>query len=154
MTAGLVSSSLGSSLFIGTTATLQTTDSYTEVAEVVSIPVFGLAYDSFGFTALSDGFERIFKSTGKGGTPSVSLGRQAGDAGQTAIQNALPDHLDYNFKVVLNDSSGTTGSVGTLIYFKAKVLSYSTGPIAIGSVVMSTVGLGINASSFIYVAAT
>jgi hypothetical protein len=154
MTAGLVSSSLGSSLWIGTTATLQTSDSYTEVAEVVSIPVFGLAYDSFGFTALADGFERIFKSTGKGGSPSVSLGRQASDAGQLAIQNALPDHLDYNFKVVLNDSSGVTGSAGTIIYFKAKVLSYSTGPIAIGSVVMSTVGLGINAASFIYVAAT
>lgn len=154
MTAGLVSSSLGSKLFIGTTAANQLTDTYVEVAEVVSIPVFGLAYQSFGFTALSDGFERIFKSTGQGGTPAVSLGKKSSDAGQAAIIAALPDHLDYNFKVVLNDSSGTTGSVGTILYFKAKVLSNQNGPIAIGSAVMSTVGLGINAASFIEVAAT
>jgi hypothetical protein len=152
--AGLVSSSLGSSISIGTTATDPTADTYTLLGETVTVPQFGLAYDSFGFTALADGFERIFKSTGKGGTIQVSLGRKASDAGQAAAQVALTSHLDYNFKVLLNDSSEATASHGTTLYFKAKVLSYQTGPLQIGSVVMATIGLGINASSFVEVAAT
>ncbi len=152
--AGLVSSGLGSTIKIGTTATNQLTDSYQDIAEVVNIPTFGLAYDNFGFAALADGFERIFKSIGKGGTPQVSLGRKSSDSGQQAVQAALASHLDQNFLVTLNDSSEATGSHGTEIYFKAKVLSYSTGPVAIGSVVLATVGLGINASTFIYVEAT
>jgi hypothetical protein len=153
-TAGQVSSSLGCSISIGTTATTASSDTYTLLGETVTVPQFGLAYDSFGFVALADGFERIFKSTGKGGTIQVSLGRKASDTGQAAAQVALTSHLDYNFKVVLNDSSEGTGSSGTILYFKAKVLSYQTGPLQIGSVVMATIGLGINASSFSEVVAT
>jgi len=153
-TPGLVNASLGCTIAIGTTATNQLTDSYTDIGEVVTIPPIGLAYDSINFAALADGFERFFKSIGKGGNPQVGVGRKASDAGQAACLLALASHLDYNFLVTLNDSSEVTGSHGTQIYFKAKVMSYQTGPFTITSVVMATIQLGINAATFIDVAAT
>ena len=152
--AGLVNASLGCTISIGTTATNQLTDTYADIGEVVTIPAIGLAYDSVNFAALADGFERFFKSIGKGGNPQIGVGRKASDAGQAACLVALASHLDYNFKVTLNDSSETTGSHGTIIYFKAKVMSYQTGPFTITSVVMATIQLGINAATFIDVAAT
>ena len=154
MSAGDINSGLGCTIAIGTTASNQLTDSYTNIGKVVTIPPVGLAYDNFGFAALEDGFEQIFKSIGKGGSPSIGLGRKPSDAGQAAAIVARGSHLDYNFRITLNDSSETTGSHGTEIYFKAKVLSYQTGPFAIGSVVMATMQLGINAATFDEVAAT
>lgn len=154
MAAGDINGGLGCTISIGTTASNQLSDTYVAMAKVVSIPPVGLAYDSFGFASLEDGFEQIFKTIGKGGSPSIGLGRKASDAGQAAAIVALASHLDYNFLITLNDSSETTGSHGTKIYFKAKVLSYQTGPFALGSIVMATVQLGINASTFQEVVAT
>lgn len=154
MPAGDINGGLGCTIAIGTTASNQLTDTYVAIAKVVTIPPVGLAFDSFGFASLEDGFEQIFKTIGKGGSPSVGLGRKASDAGQAAAQAALLSHLDYNIVITLNDSSETTGSHGTKIYFKAKILSYQTGPFALGSIVMATMQLGINAATFIEVAAT
>jgi len=153
-TAGLVNASLGCTISIGTTADDQVSDTYVEIGEVVTIPPIGLAYDSINFAALADGFERFFKSIGKGGNPQLGVGRKSSDAGQAAALVALSSHLDYNFVVELNDSSEATGSHGTKIYFKAKVMSYQTGPFTITSVVMATIQLGINAATFIDVDAT
>jgi hypothetical protein len=154
MTAGLVNAGLGCKISIGTTATAQTTDSYQEIAEVVTIPPIGLLYTSITFASLADGFERFFKAIGQGGSPQIGLGRKASDAGQAACITALASHSDYNFKLVLNDSSEGSGAHGTTIYFKAKVMSYQTGPFTTSAVVMATVQLGINAATFIEVAAT
>jgi hypothetical protein len=153
-TPGLVNASLGCTISIGTTASNQLTDTYIGIGEVVTIPPIGLAYDSINFAALADGFERFFKSIGKGGNPQIGVGRKASDSGQSACQSALASHSDYNFLVELADSSEVTGSHGTRIYFKAKVMSYQTGPFTITSVVMATIQLGINAATFIEVAAT
>jgi hypothetical protein len=153
-TAGLVNASLGCTISIGTTSSNQLMDTYTAIGEVVTIPPIGLAYDSINYASLADGFERFFKSIGKGGNPQVGVGRKASDTGQAACITALASHLDYNFLVELNDSSENTGSHGTQIYFKAKVMSYQTGPFTITSVVMATIQLGINAATFIDVAAT
>lgn len=154
MTAGLVNAGLGCTISIGTTATNQTSDSYTPIAEVVTIPAIGLAYTSITFAALADGFERFFKAIGQGGSPQLGLGRKSSDAGQAACVAALASHLDFNFKVTLNDSSETTGSLPTTIYFKAKVMSYQTGPFTTSAVVMATIQLGINAATFLEVEAT
>jgi hypothetical protein len=154
MTAGLVNAGLGCTIAIGTTASNQLTDSYTDIAEVVTIPPIGLSYTSITFAALADGFERFFKAIGQGGSPQLGLGRKASDGGQAACIAALASHLDFNFKVTLNDSSETTGSHGTIIYFKAKVMSYQTGPFTTSAAVMATIQLGINAATFLEVAAT
>lgn len=154
MSAGDINSGLGCTIAIGTTASNQLSDSYVALSKVVTIPPVGLAYQSFPFASLEDGFEQIFKSIGQGGSPSIGLGRKPSDAGQAACIAALASHLDYNFLITLNDSSESTGSHGTQIYFKAKVLSYQTGPFALNAVVMATMQLGINAATFDEVAAT
>ncbi len=154
MSAGQVNAGLGCTIAIGTTATNQLSDTYVDVAEVVTIPPIGLAYDSITFASLADGFERFFKSIGKGGNPQIGVGRKASDAGQAACIAALASHLDYNIRLQLNDSSETTGSAPTTIYFKAKIMSYQTGPFTVTSVVMATIQLGINAATFIDQAAT
>lgn len=154
MAAGEVGAGLGCTIAIGTTASNQLSDTYTDIAEVVTIPPIGLAYDSITFASLADGFERFFKSIGKGGSPQIGVGRKASDAGQAACITALASSLDYNFRLRLNDSSETTGSQNTTVYFKAKVMSYQTGPFTTSSVVMATIQLGINAATFIDQAAT
>jgi hypothetical protein len=154
MSAGEVNAGLGCTVAIGTTASNQLTDTYVQVAEVVTIPPIGLSYTSITFAALADGFERFFKAIGQGGSPQLGLGRKSSDAGQAACLLALKSHLDYNFKVTLNDSSETTGSLPTTIYFKAKVMSYQTGPFTTSAVVMATIQLGINAATFLEVEAT
>lgn len=152
--AGLVNAGLGCTISIGTTATTLTTDSYTPIAEVVTIPPIGLLYTSITFASLADGYERFFKAIGQGGSPQIGLGRKASDDGQAACITALASHLDYNFKLALNDASDVSGSHPTLIFFKAKVMSYQTGPFTTSAVVMATVQLGINAATFVETAAT
>lgn len=154
MAAGEVGAGLGCTIAIGTTASNQASDTYAPIGEVVTIPPIGLAYDSITFASLADGFERFFKSIGKGGSPQIGVGRKASDAGQAAALVALHSHLDYNFLLQLNDSSEVSGSHPTQIYFKAKVMSYQTGPFTTSSVVMATIQLGINAATFIDVAAS
>lgn len=153
-TAGEVNSGLGCTISIGTTASDQASDTYSDIGEVVTIPPIGPSYDQITYASLADGAERIFKAIKKGGSPQIGLGRKASDVGQAACIDALDSHLDYNFLVELNDSSEAGGSHGTRIYFKAKVMSYQTGPFTTSSVVMATVQLGINAATFIDVPAT
>ncbi|QOZ25276.1 hypothetical protein [Bradyrhizobium sp. CCBAU 51753] len=154
MAAGEVGAGLGCTIAIGTTASNQLTDTYINIGEVVTIPPIGLAYDSITFASLADGFERFFKSIGKGGNPQIGVGRKASDAGQAACITALSNPLDINFRLQLNDSSQTTGSHPTTIYFKAKVMSYQTGPFTTSAAVMAVIQLGINAATFIDQAAT
>lgn len=152
--AGLVNSGLGCKIYIGTTATDPLTDSYTEIAEIVSIPPIGPSYNTFTFASLSDGAERTFLSTLKAGAVTIPVGRKASDAGQAACIAVLGNHVESNFKVTLNDSSETTGSTPTTFYFKARVAGYETGPFAVNSVVQAAITLARSAAGFVDVPAT
>lgn len=149
-----VQTSAGSKLYIGTTASNAASDSYVEIGSIVNIPEFGRTYDEFTFASLGDRAVQKFKGTYNDGSVTIELGRDPSDAGQAAIQTALDHDFDYNFKVSLNDASPVSGSHPTIIYFKAKVMSYTTNIGAPNQVVGAKTLLGIKSGSITEIAAT
>jgi len=148
-----VQTAAGSKLFIGTTADNGDSDSYTEVAEVVSIGEFGRTYDQIKFSSLGDRNVRKFKGQRDDGDINLDLGRSVGDAGQAAMIVALDSDHDYNFKITLNDDADITGSVPTTLIFKAKVMSYTTNIGGPNDVVKAKAMLGIKSNSITETAA-
>lgn len=149
-----VQTSAGSKIYIGTTSSDEEHDSYVEVGEVTNIPEFGRAYEEVTFASLGNRAVQKFKGTYNDGTITVQLGRDVSDVGQAAIQAALDDDFDYNFKVTLNDASAVSGSHPTIIYFKAKVMSYTTNIGAPNQVVQASAQLGIKSGSIYEIEAT
>lgn len=149
-----VNTSAGSKIYIGTTASNPTGDSYVEVAEVTNIGEFGRVYNEINFTSLSDRNVRKYKGSRNDGNITLALGRSASDAGQAAAALALDSDQDYNFKITLNDDTDVTGSVPTTFVFKAKVMSYVTNVAGPDNVVTATISLGIKSGSITETPAT
>jgi hypothetical protein len=97
------STAAGAKLYIGTTATDASTDTYTEVAEVIDIPAFGRQYNEVTYSPLSSRGVQKFKGSYNDGSIAVRLGKDASDEGQAAILAALDTDFDYNFKIEAND---------------------------------------------------
>lgn len=98
-----VSTAAGAKLYIGTTASDATTDTYTEIGEVLEIPEFGRVYREITYTPLNNRGEQKFKGSYNDGSINVPLGKDTADAGQALLQVALDLDFDYNFKVLAND---------------------------------------------------
>ncbi len=150
-----VGTAAGATFSIGTTSPTPLSDSYTQVGETNDIGQFGRVYTEIKYANLSDRNVRKFKGTRDDGTIKVKLGRFVGDdAGQDAVGVALDDDHDYNFKIVLNDASGTTGSHGTEYFFSGKVMSFPTTIGGPNNVVMLEFDVGIHSGTIQKVAAT
>ena len=149
-----VGPSSGSKLFIGTTASNGASDTYTEIGQITNLGEFGRQYQEITFDALGSRDTLKFKGNRNDGTIQADLGRSPSDAGQALINAALNSDLDYNFKVTLNDASGTTGSTPTTFIMKAKVMSYTTNVGGPSNVVAARVALSIKTSSITETAAT
>lgn len=136
----------GTALHIGTTAEVTTTDTYTEIAEVVSIPEFGRVYSVTKYNPLKSRGTQKFKGSFDDGTVAIKLGKDATDEGQVAALAALDSDFTYNFKVVANDATPEL-EVPTTQYFKAIVVSYTTDYGDLNQVVGSTLTLEIQSGS-------
>lgn len=91
---------------------------YTVVGEVTDIGEFGTEYNVVNHTALGQRQIKKFKGSFNNGSMQVQLARDSGNAGQTAMRNALSSDASFAFKVTLQDS--------TKIYFTGKVMSFRT----------------------------
>jgi hypothetical protein len=99
-----VSTSAGTTIFIGTTASNGLTDSYIEIGQITSIPEFGRVYAEVKFNPLKTRGTLKFKGSYDDGNIAVLLGKDVGDAGQAAALIARDVDADYNFKIVANDA--------------------------------------------------
>lgn len=117
---------MGTKVYIGTTAASAATDSYTEIegCKVLSNS-FGINFAQIDVTALADDFKQTIKGLADGGSLQiggmVKLDPATGElaAGQAALKAAAEDVSDdniYNLKVERKNGGG--------YYFKARVFTW------------------------------
>jgi hypothetical protein len=107
-----VSTAAGAKFYIGTTASVGSTDSFTEVGQILSISEFGRVYKEVVYTPLSTRGDQKFKGSYNDGGCDLTLGRDTNDTGQVALRVALDVDADYNFKYVPNDAVPAVSAVG------------------------------------------
>ncbi len=149
-----VNTSSGCTIAIGTTATVSSSDSYTSIGFISNGGAFGRTYSLIKFDSLPDRNTLKFKGQRDDGAMTIEAGRDASDAGQSAVIVALDSDQDYNFRVELNDSSGISGSHPTIFYFKGKVMSYPTTIGTPTNVVMTKFDVQIKSGSISEIPAT
>lgn len=113
----------GTALAIGSTQTNALTDVYTTIGEVISIGDFGRVYDEIAYSALDNRNVQKHKGQRNDGNVEIEMAYDPSDTGQDALLTALDVDNDYNFRLTMNDASTASGSHGTLLHFKAKVMS-------------------------------
>ncbi|MCK8685366.1 phage tail tube protein [Pseudomonas umsongensis] len=119
---------------------------YVEVGELESIGDYGDTINDVTFAGLAAGRAQHLKGLADAGSSELSIGFDAGDAGQLALVEAFLDRsrYDYPIKVVYVD--------GETDYFAAKVMSNKKTGISVEGVLKRTVTLGINSEIYEVVA--
>jgi hypothetical protein len=150
-----VSTSAGTKIYIGTTASDPTTDTYVEIGSVQSLPEFGRVYGEANFTSLGDRNVQKFKTSRNDGNVALVLGKDGADAGQIAVAAALDVDSDYNFKVALNDSVAIQSATVSMTIAAPGVITHTAHGLLAGSAVkFSTTGAlptGLTAGTTYYV---
>lgn len=153
-----VQTAAGSKLFIGPAN--ETADdagaysilAYVEVGEIEELGEFGDTVNEINFTPLGNRRVGKFKGSFNAGTINLTVGRDPADPGQDDLRDALASDSDYAFMVTLNDAGIGSPSSPTTMYFRGKVMSYTTNIGNAENIVRSTVAIGIN-SAIVEVAA-
>lgn len=148
-----VSTVAGAKLYIGTTATDGTEDTFTEVAEITNIPAFGRTYNVVKYNPLSTRGTQKFKGSYDDGTVAIQLGKDLTDEGQQAVVAALDIDADYNFKVVDNDSVPAETATVTITTATPAVVTWAGSNLPAGSAVKlgGAVPTGLTAGTTYYV---
>jgi len=115
---------------------------YVEVGEMESIGDYGDTINDVSFSGLASGRAKHLKGLADAGSAELSIGFDAGDAGQLALVEAFLDRsrFDYPVKVVYVD--------GETDYFAVKVMSNKKTGISVEGVLKRTVTLGINSEIY------
>lgn len=137
-----VQTSAGSRLYIGTTASVASTDTYAEVGDITNLGQFGRSYEEIKYNNLGSRNVIKFKGQRDDGDIQLDLGKSDSDAGQLAIKAALDIDLDYNFKITLNDpATPQIISTATITIATPGVVTITgSAPVAGTPVVLSTTG--------------
>jgi hypothetical protein len=91
-------------LWLGTTALVAATDTYTRVGSLSAISQYGIKWDEVTFEDLSLALELTYKGLRKDGTITVGLGQDMSDDGQNALRAAAAAQTgDYNVKITYAD---------------------------------------------------
>jgi hypothetical protein len=93
--------------------------SYSAVGEIVDAGEYGRTYNLVTHNPLDSRKTVKKKGSYNDGTMTLQVARDPSDAGQAILVTALDSDSDHSFKVTLQD--------GTIQYFAAQVLSYTTG---------------------------
>lgn len=117
---------------------------FTDIGEVVTVPEYGKAFNLTTHNPLGDRQTYKFKSSFNNGSVTVQLAKDSDDAGQVIVLAAVESDNSYSFEVTLND--------GTIQYFTAKVMSYTTNVGSVDQITGSTMQLEID-SNIVEVAA-
>jgi hypothetical protein len=91
---------------------------YVTVGEITDAGEFGRQYNLVTHNPIGDRRTVKRKGSYNDGQLTLQMARVPADAGQTDLQAALASDSDSAFKVTLQD--------GTVLYFMAQVLSYTT----------------------------
>ena len=115
---------------------------YVEIGELESIGDYGDTINDVSFAGLAEGRARHLKGLADAGSVELSIGFDAGDAGQLKLVEAFLDRsrFDYPIKVVYVD--------GETDYMAAKVMSNKKTGISVEGVLKRTVTLGINSEIY------
>lgn len=133
--------SAGYTLSIGTTATSPSGDSFSLIGLITNVPAFGKEYQEVTFNPVASRETQKFKGAYNSGSITLDLGWAHGDEGQLDVYTALDSDSLYNFRLEFNDKG--TGSHGTYLIFKARVMSFTVNPGQVSNVVTGQIKLGI-----------
>ncbi len=143
----MVDATAKSKLYIGTTAAADDligfeADTYTEIKDIEDLGEIGEEAAQLTFVPVGGrGVHKKGATTGK--VVNLVVGRNPTDPGQQALRAAAQSHLDYNFKLTLNNAAPP--SVPSTFYFRgltfpaatalgnAEAMIKDTHPIAINS---------------------
>ena len=105
------------------------------VGEVTDLGEFGREYSSVTHNPLGDRRTVKRKGSYNDGNISMTVARMPGDTGQTTLQTGLDDDASYSFAVTLQD--------GTILYFEAQIMSYTTNVGSVDQITTASVSLEI-----------
>ena len=110
---------------------------YTDIGEIVSVGEYGASSNLVTNNPLNDRKTYKFKGSYNNGSLSMNLAKDVDDAGQVILAAAASptNDADYTFEVTLSD--------GSIEYFTAKVMSYTTVVDSVDSITGSTAQLEI-----------
>lgn len=115
---------------------------YVEVGEVESIGDYGDTINDVTFSGLASGRATHLKGLADAGSVEVSIGFDAGDAGQLALVTAFLDRSRYDYPVKVVYVDGETD------YFAVKVMSNKKTGITVEGVLKRSVTLGVNSEIY------
>ncbi len=110
--------------------------SYTKVAEIVDLGSFGKKYNLVTHNPIDDRKTVKRRGSYNSGTLSVKMARVPANAGQAIIVAGLASDLGISCKVTLQN--------GTINYFQAQVMSYTTEVGSVDTITSATVDLEIS----------
>ncbi|WP_219061419.1 phage tail tube protein [Pseudomonas sp. UMAB-08] len=122
--------------------TLLSALTYIEIGEMESIGDYGDTINDVTFSALASGRATHLKGLADAGSVELSIGFDAGDAGQLALVAAFQDRSQYDYPIKVEYVDGLVD------YFAAKVMSNKKTGISVEGVVKRTVTLGINSEIY------
>jgi hypothetical protein len=108
------STTAGTKVYIGTTASNGLTDTYTEIGEVTSISPYGKTFNEVTHTPLATRGVRKHKGSFNDGNLELEMAEVPDDAGQIALEAALETDFDYNFKIEQNDEVAPVSATVTI----------------------------------------
>lgn len=111
--------------------------SFTEIGEITDAGEFGRTYNQVTHNPLGDRRTVKRKGSYNDGAMSLQMARVPADAGQAILVTALNSDASYAFKVVLQD--------GTIFYFTAQIMSYTTNVGSVDQITAATVNVEIDA---------
>ena len=115
---------------------------YVEIGEVESIGDYGDTINDVTFAALASSRARHLKGLADAGSVELSIGFDAGDAGQLKLVEAFLDRSRFDYPIKVVYVGGETD------YMAAKVMSNKKTGISVEGVLKRTVTLGINSEVY------
>lgn len=112
---------------------------FVNIGEVTDLPEYGASAEVVSHQPLATGITRKYKGFINNGSMSVSLARDADDAGQQILAlgvTGVNKNTEHSFRVTYQD--------GSIDYFTGKIFSYTKAPGSANSMVGSTVQIEIN----------
>jgi hypothetical protein len=112
---------------------------YVNVGELTDLPEYGASAEVVTHNPLATGITEKYKGFINNGSMSLSLARDADDAGQIILASCVTGinkNAEVSFRVTYQD--------GSIDYFTGKVFSYTKAPGSANSIVSSTVQVEIN----------
>lgn len=150
-----VFSGLNVQVFISSTNVAPTVDTvaefealtWTEIELVESMDAYGDTSNEVTFMAMKDGRVRKGKGSRNAGNPTLTVGYDYSDPGQTALRAAQETNFKYGFKVVLPNRLAAPGD-DQVDYFRALVLSDAKNVGNTDTIVRQTFSLSVDSKIF------